>query len=246
MSKLSHKSLIIFGKHSCLSAVRTQNIEKILVTAQFMQTYGNYLNRYSNICTLTTRKELSLLLGKEATHQGIAMYIEYQSPSLNSVLQNVQDRSLIIVLDEVSDIKNIGAILRTANVFNASCLIVPKRFSMAHLAKIGKTASGAFFSTPIVPVTNISRTLNILQKDGYMCYGMDGDHGKDIRNIEFLDKSVLILGSEVKGMKRLTLETCDQLVKIPMKLSENHDIDSLNVGQAAAIAAYVFATQKFL
>lgn len=182
------------------------------------------------------RKFLDSLVGQNAVHQGIVAKCEPLSPvDFKSFVQKVKDKekALIIILDQVTDPHNIGAIMRSAVAFNAEAVIMPEAGAPSESGTLAKSASGATELIPLIRVSNLAHTMDILKKADFWCVGLDG-YAKDfITDHKLPKKCVLVLGAE-DGMRRLTMENCDMVVKLPM----NSAIESLNVSNAAAVAMY--------
>ena len=142
----------------------------------------------------------------------------------------------VVILDQATDPRNIGAVMRTAAAFGALGVIVQDKHAPDITASMAKAASGAVERLPYVKVTNISRTLEQLKAAEFWCVGFDG-HTDDTLNAKHLKgRNVLVLGAEGAGLRRMTRENCDLVVKIPM----TDAVESLNLSNAAAIALYQF------
>lgn len=182
------------------------------------------------------RKFLDTLVGQNAVHQGIVAKCDpLPQTDFKNFVQNLKnkDRALIIILDQVSDPHNIGAIMRSAVAFNASAVIMPEAGAPNESGTLAKSASGATELIPLIYVSNLAHTMDMLKKADFWCVGLDG-YAKDyITDHKLPKKCVLVLGAE-DGMRRLTMENCDIVVKLPM----NSAIESLNVSNAAAVAMY--------
>ena len=139
----------------------------------------------------------------------------------------------MVVLDQVSDPRNIGAILRSSVAFGASAVIIPEAGSPAETGAMAKAASGALDLIPLVRVANLARTVDTLKKADFWCVGMDGYAHDTIGKSKLPNRCALVMGAE-DGMRDLTKKSCDMLVKLPM----NSAIESLNVSIATAVAMY--------
>ncbi len=185
---------------------------------------------------IVDRKFLDSLVGQNAVHQGIVAKCEPLSPvDFKAFVQSVKDKekALVIILDQVTDPHNIGAIMRSAVAFNASAVIMPEVGAPSESGTLAKSASGATELIPLIRVSNLAHAMDALKKAEFWCVGLDG-YAKDcITDHKLPRKCALVLGSE-DGMRRLTMENCDMVVKLPM----NAAIESLNVSNAAAIAMY--------
>ena len=182
------------------------------------------------------RRLLDSLVGQGAVHQGIVAKCDpLPNVDLKDFIQHVKDKEkcLIVILDQVMDPHNIGAIMRSAVAFNASAVIMPEAGAPNETGVLAKSASGATELIPLIRVSNLAHTMDLLKKAEFWCVGLDG-YAKDfITDHKLPKKCVMILGAE-DGMRRLTMENCDMVVKLPM----NSAIESLNVSNAAAVAMY--------
>jgi 23S rRNA (guanosine2251-2'-O)-methyltransferase len=183
--------------------------------------------------------EIDRLLEAGAVHQGIAMLVaplqcllleDFLDPSQQ---HNPQNRPLI-VLDQVTDPHNVGAILRSAAAFGAAGILLPKDHAASESAVMAKAASGALDSVKRISVTNLARGLKQLKEAGIWLLGLDGTASDTLAQHASLSPCALIMGAEGKGLRRLTAEACDKLVKLPMQPG----MESLNVSNAAAISLY--------
>lgn len=172
------------------------------------------------------------LLGSDAVHQGIAVLV---TPLELWMLDEVIEKSgALLILDQVSDPHNVGAILRSAAAFGAIAVITPKDNSAPETATMAKAASGALDIVPRINVTNLASAMRELKEAGWWIIGLDGEATRTLGEIKPSAKTVLVLGAEGKGMRRLTAESCDELAKLPI----SPRMESLNVSNAAAVALY--------
>jgi 23S rRNA (guanosine2251-2'-O)-methyltransferase len=188
-------------------------------------------------------QEITALLPEGAVHQGFAlMAAPLIEPHLEDVIAALPagDSGLVIVLDQVTDPRNVGAILRSAAAFGASAVILPERRGAETTAALAKTASGALESVPLVRVTNISRTLDTLKAGGFWCVGLDAHATQSLAKTDLSGRVALVLGAEGSGLRRLVAEHCDIRACLPI----GPLIDSLNVSAAAAIALYEVARRR--
>ncbi len=186
-------------------------------------------------------RQFSRYVPESAVHQGLACEVE-PLPLLNlhdylTMAENKEPGSkpeILVLLDQVTDPHNVGAILRSCAAFKVGALIVPKHHSPDENAVIAKTASGALDMVPVITVTNLNQTLDQLKDNGFWCFALDVPAQQDITKVKGYEKIALVLGAEGKGIRPSTLKHCDVIVQIPI-ISE---IGSLNVSNAAAIALY--------
>ncbi|WGL61903.1 23S rRNA (guanosine(2251)-2'-O)-methyltransferase RlmB [Pseudomonas sp. CW003PS] len=180
----------------------------------------------------------------EGVHQGVVAEV---SPSqvwgenmLDELLERSEGVPLLLVLDGVTDPHNLGACLRTADAAGALAVIVPKDKSATLNATVRKVACGAAEVIPLVAVTNLARTLEKLQKKGLWVVGTAGEAEQELYQLDMTGPTVLVMGAEGKGMRRLTREHCDYLVKLPMGGS----VSSLNVSVATGVCLFEAVRQR--
>ncbi|WP_447582179.1 23S rRNA (guanosine(2251)-2'-O)-methyltransferase RlmB [Anaplasma marginale] len=237
----------ICGRHVCISALQNPNrvCRDMLVTGEFLKKYPEVARMAQSKGVHPKRvaaEKISKILGHGGmAHQGIALMVDELSGRDGSKLRvedivsaNPSEASTVVILDRVTDINNVGAIVRSAACFDVDAVILPEHHSPSESCVITKASSGAADIVPVVQVGNLVKTMEYLKQHGYWCYGMDAGGDKALHEISFCERRAIILGSEGKGIRRLTREHCDHLVKIPMSAR----IDSLNVSNAAAIALY--------
>ena len=186
------------------------------------------------------RQEIDALLPPGAVHQGLALLA---SPLPSVAVEDIaartagRDRTLVVALDQVTDPRNLGAVMRSAAAFGAYALLVPDRHTPDATGVMTKAASGAAETVPLVRPTNLVRALETLKKADFWVVGLDVDAPAGLADTDLPDRCVLALGAEGKGLRRLTRETCDLMAKIPMSGA----IQSLNVSACAAISLYEWA-----
>ncbi len=186
------------------------------------------------------RDRIEALLPAGAVHQGLALEtLPLAATSIEEItaIAAIRARASIVVLDRVSDPQNLGAVLRSASAFGAVGLVIPDRHSPAESGAVAKAASGALETVPLVRAANLARALDGLKQAGFWCVGLDSAAEQSLGAAELPDKAALVLGAEDTGLRRLTREHCDLLLRIPIGSA----MESLNLSNAAAIALYEFA-----
>lgn len=228
----------LYGKHVCVSLLKNKNrlIKKILVTKQNCHIIPQ---SFSDKMHITTNEKITEVLKTSTVHsQGIAVLTNHLiQPSLDSFLSSKQEKSSVVILDQVTDPQNIGSIFRSAAAFAIDGVISTTDNCPNENQGILKAAAGTFELLPFVKVINLVQAIDKLKKNGYWICGLDGDAEHSINdelttNILKNDKIALVLGSEDSGIRNLTRKHCDLIFKIPM----HHHVQSLNVSCATAIA----------
>lgn len=239
---------IIEGRNPVIEAMNSDvQIDRILISKEIAE------GSISKILTMAKEKNILVKyvdkvalskISENGRHQGIiAEAMEYEYKEIEDIFANAEkknEKPFVIILDEITDVHNLGAIIRSAECLGAHGVIIPKRRAAGVNGVVAKTSAGAVEYLPIVRVTNISQTLEILKEKGLWIYGADMDGEKYI-NEEKLDVSLgVVIGSEGSGIGRLIKKNCDTLVKIPMK----GNINSLNASCAASIIIYEIMKQR--
>jgi 23S rRNA (guanosine2251-2'-O)-methyltransferase len=227
------RNLFLYGKHACLAALknRQRKIINLYITKNFdiseLQVNSGLKPQ------LITGEHAERLLPAGSVHQGIIL--ETLPLSEPGIAYIEKKGGIIVVLDQLTDPQNVGAILRTAAAFNVTAIILPKDNAPEESAALAKAASGALEIVPIIRVTNLVRSIEELKKHGYWFIGMDGNTDTTIDNIKDISRNTgLVMGAEGKGLRRLTRDSCDFIAKIQI----SQQVESLNVSNAAAIGLY--------
>ena len=232
---------LLYGKHASIAALANpmRKIKRVLVTKNTHAELGDKAFVGIKNLQIVDGKKLDDLLPREAVHQGIALDCEpILQPDLQEFLAGKPDKS-ILILDQVSYPHNVGAILRSAAAFDAGAVVVTDRNAPQESGVMAKTASGALELMPLITVGNLSQAIEHLKKAGYWIYGLDGEAKQTIAEAKLTGKIALVLGAEGRGLRRLTAERCDGLIRLPI----SPKMESLNVSNAAAVALYALYTK---
>jgi 23S rRNA (guanosine2251-2'-O)-methyltransferase len=191
------------------------------------------------------RRELDRLTNN-TNHQGVALAVApYKYQNIKEVLAHVKTTPLVVILDGVTDPRNLGAVIRSAAGFYANAVVVTERRSAGVTGAVWKTAAGALSHVPVCQVVNITRTITELQERGFFAIALTG--GGDL-NLDQVDPDLanrpllLVIGAEGRGVSRLVAQTCDLRVQIPM----SPKIDSLNAAVATGVALYSITRSRKL
>lgn len=233
----SKDQLIIYGRHAVISALKNprRKIQKLLISAENRIEVEKAAPQVS--ATVIDKKDFAKFLPGDAVHQGFALYcsrLETCDISDLIALAKNKKRCCILILDQVTDPQNIGAIIRSCAAFETLGLIVQDKNSPLESGAMDKAAAGTVEFVPVARVTNLSRTIETLKENGFWVIGMDGYADTTIDKINKDGKVAVVMGSEGKGLRRLVQENCDSSVKLPI----SPQVESLNVSTAAAIALY--------
>ena len=228
----------VYGKNSCLSLI---NKRKDFINV-FIQ--KNYLDK-KILCELEKNKihfeykERKFLdkLTNNANHQGIVIEVEgYEYLSIDELLEKIKDvhNPLLLMLDGVEDPHNLGAILRSVDAVNAQGVIIGKHNQVPLNSTVAKVSTGAIEYVNVAQVTNLTNTIKLLKEKGYWIVGAEANESVEFQTLKYDFPTLLVVGSEGKGISPLVLKQCDYRVKIPM---EGH-VNSLNVSVATAVLLY--------
>ena len=229
-------SLWLYGHHAVIEALKNPNRQKLCLKATKDNLPSKDLTQNVPV-QIASRDELNALVGAEAVHQGLALQVKPLAlQTIDDVIErtNARTNAMVVFLDQVTDPHNIGAILRSAAAFNADAVIVPDMNAPEETGTLAKSACGALEIVPLVRVTNFVRAMEKLKQAGFWCIGLDGYANEMINDQPLPNKTVFVMGSEGTGMRRLTAESCDYTVKLPM----SDKMESLNVSNAAAITMF--------
>lgn len=255
---LPKNSVTLYGRHAVFSAILNKkrdlfklviNPKKVAEFKEFLKDKKIQLPKSFEIIE-ASGGEISKIAGEEAVHQGFLLFCSnlprlslnsfFEKNNINTNLQKADgsynlDQKLpaVIILDQITDPHNVGALIRSAVAFNFKGIILPYHNSPKDSSVIAKTSVGTCESIDIIEVNNLNDTLKQLREVGYWCIGLDGYAKSYIDEVDS-DNVAIVIGSEGKGMRDLVKKNCDMLVKIPMELGA----ESLNASVAGSVAMY--------
>jgi 23S rRNA (guanosine2251-2'-O)-methyltransferase len=223
----------LYGVHPVLAALRNpkRRVKRILATPNALARLTAEGAKLPIPVEETTPRDLDRLLG-DAVHQGIAIETGPLEPL---AIEDLAEARLLVVLDQVTDPHNVGAIMRSAAAFGAEALLTTGRHAPAETGVLAKAASGALDQLALIEVPNLARALGTLENLGFTRIGLDSEAESELDDAIAGDRIALVLGAEGKGLRRLTRENCDRLARLPTVGS----IASLNVSNAAVLGLYV-------
>ncbi|HPG88404.1 MAG TPA: 23S rRNA (guanosine(2251)-2'-O)-methyltransferase RlmB [Hyphomicrobium sp.] len=233
----------LFGLHAVEAALRNpaRKINRLVLTENAERRLIEALGPLAHKVEVTTPRDLDRILGADTVHQGAMLETdELPEPEFAALAENAEGRPLL-VLDQVTDPHNVGAILRSAAVFGAAGLVMTRRHSPPLNGVLAKSASGALELVPVALVQNLSRALDELKDAGFTLIGLDGEAETRIEDTDWTSRPIaLVMGAEGKGLRELTQKNCDILARI----TTDGPIASLNVSNAAAVALHTAALAR--
>ena len=241
---MKKKSFLIAGKHAVTEALKNpnRNVLKVFLTEdskKYLNRNNQNINLLKNIkLFFKTKKELDRLCSKEQiSHQGLVAEVEHQeNTDIKNYLKSISEEKNItfIALEEVTDPRNIGSIIRSATSFNINGIIVKERSFPSESKLLYKSASGCMEHMNIFEVSNISTTLKYLKSKNFWICGFDRESNKDFTEHDWEGNNVLLFGSEGYGLKYQTIKNSDFLLKINI----NKKVESLNISNSASLVCH--------
>lgn len=234
----------IFGRHSSLAAAANphRHVRQLLALSNHAHALADAAERAGRArpdVEVVSRHDFSQVLPPGTTHQGLAVLA---SPLRPDALEDILDRhttqseQLLIVLDQVSDPRNVGAVLRSAAAFGVAAVVLQDRHAPHESGVLAKAASGALETVPLVRVTNIARALRLMREHAFTCVGLDHAARQSVNDAQLPDRMSFVIGAEGTGLRRLVRDTCDMLACIPIA----PEVDSLNLSVAASLAMFIY------
>ncbi|MBV9245397.1 MAG: RNA methyltransferase [Methylobacteriaceae bacterium] len=230
-SRAGQDVIFLYGYHTVREALRSsrRKVLKLRATEAAAARLGEEIAAKSVAVEIVPAEEIARRLPPDAVHQGVLL----EARPLESIdISEIPPDGLVIVLDQVTDPHNVGAIVRTAAAFGVDAIVTTERHSPDFSGALGKAASGGLEHVPIAAVTNLARALAELGEMGYLRVGLDASGSEPLESIELRRPFALVLGAEGKGLRRLTRETCDALARLDVPGA----IKTLNVSNACAVA----------
>lgn len=230
--------VILYGWHTVAAALVNpqRRIRKLLLTENAARRLAEERIETRITPEIVRPQVIDQLLGPDAVHQGLFAEADpLPSPDIATLPQD----GIVLVLDQITDPHNVGAIMRSAAAFAVKAIVTTARHSPEATGVLAKSASGALELVPLVTVQNLARALTAMNERGFMTVGLDSAGNENLARVELTQPLALVLGAEGKGLRQLTRETCRVMTRLDMP----GDIKSLNVSNAAALALYICASR---
>jgi 23S rRNA (guanosine2251-2'-O)-methyltransferase len=230
--------VILYGWHTVAAALANpqRNIRKLILSENAARRLAD-----ENIDTRVTPEIvrpalIDARLGPDAVHQG---FLAEADPLPSPDIETLPEDGIVLVLDQITDPHNVGAIMRSAAAFAVKAIVTTARHSPEATGVLAKSASGALELVPLVTVQNLARALTEMNDRGFLTVGLDSAGGETLGAVELRQPLALVLGAEGKGLRQLTRETCSTVARLDMP----GEIKSLNVSNAAVLALYIGASR---
>lgn len=246
---MRYEEFTIEGRNAVIEAFRSgKPIDRLFIQDGVqdgpIQTIKREAKKHDTMIKFVAKERLDQM-SDTGKHQGVIAYAAaYEYAQVEELLERAREKDeppFLVLLDNIEDPHNLGAIIRTANLAGAHGVIIPKNRAAGLTATVARTSAGALNYTPVARVTNLARTIEDLKKEGlwFVCADMDGTTMYDL---DLKGAVGLVIGNEGEGVSRIVREKCDFTASIPMK----GDIDSLNASVAAGVLAYEIVRQRLL
>ena len=242
----SREEIWIYGYHPAAAALANpqRKILRIIATPEAAERLRGDTTVPADITArlrVLARRDIDQLVGEDAVHQGIAVLVRPLDHHLQDILSGLEGRAdvCLVLLDQVTDPHNVGAVLRSAAAFGASAVIAPDRHAPDESGVMAKSASGALDKLPYVKTVNLVRAIELMKEFQFWLVGLDAEAPTALSAIDLGGRIALVLGAEGEGIRRLVADACDHRAKLPISSA----MESLNVSNAAAVALYEKARQ---
>ena len=244
--RIPDKSLLLWGKHAVTAALENpdRRIYELFFSESSQTKIQKLIRSRLSISEASkiklnalSSKDITALLPDHSVHQGFAAIVgELDCGDLDFLINKTRSSkySFVVVLDQVTDPHNLGAVIRSAAAFSVDAIIVHDRSTPRLDGALGKAASGALEHIPIIRTKNIARAIDKLKKSEFWCIGLSDDAHNDLSSLSLYNRTVVVLGAEGEGLRRLTRESCDSLARLPPSLN----FPTLNISNAASITFY--------
>jgi 23S rRNA (guanosine2251-2'-O)-methyltransferase len=230
--------VILYGWHTVSAALANpeRQIRKLFLTENAARRLAEEQIETRVAPEIVRPSAIDQRLGPDAVHQGL---LAEADPLPSPDIETLEPEGIVLVLDQITDPHNVGAILRSAAAFEVNAIVTTARHSPEATGVLAKSASGALEMVPLVTVQNLARALTALNERGFLTVGLDSEGSEDLGKVELRQPLALVLGAEGKGLRQLTRETCSVVARLDMP----GEIKTLNVSNAAVLALYIGASR---
>ncbi|OKO83857.1 RNA methyltransferase [Bradyrhizobium sp. NAS80.1] len=230
--------VILYGWHTVTMALANpaRRIRKLTLTENAARRLAEENIETRVAPEIVRPQEIDRLLSPDAVHQGL---LAEADPLPSPDIETLKQEGMVLVLDQITDPHNVGAILRSAAAFAVKAIVTTARHTPEATGVLAKAASGALELVPMVTVQNLARALTALNERGFQTVGLDSEGSEDLSDVALREPLALVLGAEGKGLRQLTRETCSVVARLDMP----GEIKSLNVSNAAVLSLYVGASR---
>ena len=230
--------VLLYGWHTVTMALQNpkRRIRKLFLTENAARRLAEENIETRVAPEILRPNQIDQRVSPDAVHQGL---LAEADPLPSPELETLEQQGMVLVLDQITDPHNVGAILRSAAAFSVKAIVTTARHSPEATGVLAKAASGALELVPLVTVQNLARALTGLNERGFMTVGLDSEGNENLSDLSLQQPLALVLGAEGKGLRQLTRETCTALARLDMP----GEIKSLNVSNAAVLALYIGATK---
>lgn len=231
---MNKETNIVYGKNPVIEAINAKKALKVFIVTNFSDQKILNLIKENKLPFASISPNEMNKMSDNGVHQGVAAELKpYQTVSVEEIILKARkkEKKIIVMLDNINDPHNLGAILRSADVFEAAGIILPKHNSVSLNATVAKTSAGAINYVPVAVVNNLNQAIKTLKDEGYWVVATDGSATISYSSIKYDFPVVIVIGSEGKGVSPLVLKNSDYIVKIP----QYGHVNSLNASVAAGI-----------
>lgn len=240
---MKQEKIYIYGKHALVEALTNspKSVTKVFLEKDTDKELMKLITKHGISVSKINKNESGNYADKNGSHQGVIASVSLGNllKSYDSFMDNlkVSDNSCILVMNELQDPHNVGAVIRSAGAMGVSAVFVPEHNQAPITGTVVKVSAGMAFSVPIVKIGNVNNVIRDLKKKGFWVYGLEGESKHSIVTEKFEGPTVFVLGNESKGIREKTKELCDVLLSIPM----HPRCESMNVASSTAIALYAWS-----
>ena len=239
-----HEKIYIYGKHALMEALTNapHAVKKVFLSPEVNDPELRALLKQRGLVAATLKtKEMSHMVGRDTSHQGVIAITDPGAVmlDLDRFMQSltITDSTMLVLLDELTDPHNVGAIIRSAAAFGAAGVLLPSHNQAPITGAVVKSSAGMAFRIPIVSIGNVNQTVDALKKELFRVYGLVMDGSANIAETKFDGPTLFIVGNEGEGIRQKTLERCDVRLRIPM----DERCESLNASVSAAVVLYAWS-----